>query len=263
MPSSACSRPHPPLHSFPTRRSSDLPGCLRRGGAFVRRGARHHLLIARPPGRLAYRQLDALRLLRLEQAATREDHHTQRRRQRQPSIRSEEHTSELQSRRDLVCRLLLAPAPTHLYTLSLHDALPISPDASGAAARSSGAGRDTISSLLARPGALLTGSSTRLGSSGWNKLQPAKIITPSAADNDSHRLDRKSTRLNSSHVEISYAVFCLLPPPPTSTLFPYTTLFRSPRMPPARRRVRPARGATPSPHCSPARAPCLPAARRA
>src|SRR5690349_17473296 len=40
-------------------------------------------------------------------------------------------------------------------------------------------------------------------------------------------LDRKSTRLNSSHVEISYAVFCLIPPPPRSTLFPYTTLFRS------------------------------------
>src|SRR5215475_13364205 len=70
--------------------------------------------------------------------------------------------------------------------------------------------------------------------------------------------DRKSTRLNSSHVKISYAVFCLkkkkqspisrappeiqrLPkcltptllfslmirPPPSSTLFPYTTLFRS------------------------------------
>src|SRR5690554_4765730 len=41
--------------------------------------------------------------------------------------------------------------------------------------------------------------------------------------------DRKSTRLNSSHVRISYAVFCLIPPPPTSTLFPYTTLFRSSR----------------------------------
>src|SRR5437870_808977 len=42
-------------------------------------------------------------------------------------------------------------------------------------------------------------------------------------------LDRKSTRLNSSHVAISYAVFCLkmTPPPPRSTLFPYTTLFRS------------------------------------
>src|SRR5256885_184400 len=63
--------------------------------------------------------------------------------------------------------------------------------------------------------------------------------------------DRKSTRLNSSHLVISYAVFCLkkkiirtayfyYPPrfllfffflmirrPPRSTLFPYTTLFRS------------------------------------
>src|SRR5437660_527842 len=37
--------------------------------------------------------------------------------------------------------------------------------------------------------------------------------------------DRKSTRLNSSHVAISYAVFCLSPH--RSTLFPYTTLFRS------------------------------------
>src|SRR5437588_640162 len=36
-------------------------------------------------------------------------------------------TSELQSHSDLVCRLLLDPAPTDIYTLSLHDALPISP----------------------------------------------------------------------------------------------------------------------------------------
>src|ERR1039458_7812367 len=53
--------------------------------------------------------------------------------------------------------------------------------------------------------------------------------------------DRKSTRLNSSHLGISYAVFCLkkntpigmaffflmIRRPPRSTLFPYTTLFRS------------------------------------
>src|SRR5207249_1276122 len=58
--------------------------------------------------------------------------------------RSEEHTSELQSRFDLVCRLLLEKKkkvklittlvtifffndtpPTSIYTLSLHDALPI------------------------------------------------------------------------------------------------------------------------------------------
>src|SRR5690349_14235418 len=40
--------------------------------------------------------------------------------------RSEEHTSELQSRRDLVCRLLLDTLYLAIYTLSLHDALPIS-----------------------------------------------------------------------------------------------------------------------------------------
>src|SRR5690349_19439476 len=55
------------------------------------------------------------------------------------------------------------------------------------------------------------------------------------------RGDRKSTRLNSSHVEISYAVFCLTPRPPTPTLFPYTTLFRSGH----RHRDRPAQ---PRPH---------------
>src|SRR5436190_893169 len=39
--------------------------------------------------------------------------------------RSEEHTSELQSHSDLVCRLLLVHATPEIYTLSLHDALPI------------------------------------------------------------------------------------------------------------------------------------------
>src|ERR1035441_7431212 len=54
--------------------------------------------------------------------------------------RSEEHTSELQSLRHLVCRLLLCTndhrdllffrdrAPTDIYPLSLHDALPICRD---------------------------------------------------------------------------------------------------------------------------------------
>src|SRR5689334_12712582 len=41
------------------------------------------------------------------------------------SGRSEEHTSELQSQFHLVCRLLLDTATTEIYTLSLHDALPI------------------------------------------------------------------------------------------------------------------------------------------
>src|SRR5882762_9280555 len=42
------------------------------------------------------------------------------------NTRSEEHTSELQSHLNLVCRLLLDTATTEIYTLSLHDALPIS-----------------------------------------------------------------------------------------------------------------------------------------
>src|SRR6266496_5408592 len=37
-------------------------------------------------------------------------------------------------------------------------------------------------------------------------LSPARTCTRRA---QRHRPDRKSTRLNSSHVEISYAVFCL------------------------------------------------------
>src|SRR3990167_2020228 len=41
--------------------------------------------------------------------------------------------------------------------------------------------------------------------------------------------DRKSTRLNSSHSQISYSLFffLMIRRPPRSTLFPYTTLFRS------------------------------------
>src|SRR3954463_13708258 len=142
-----------------------------------------------------------------------------------PYHRSEEHTSELQSHDNLVCRLLLEkkkhaaatpaaretaqgvsrprrPAPrqpargvsrrppachlgagglpvffffndtatTEIYTLSLHDALPIS-------------ARAWPTNFS--PGHLL-GSTP-----GWQAE------------------DRKSTRLNSSHTIISYAVFCL------------------------------------------------------
>src|SRR5688572_17364315 len=52
--------------------------------------------------------------------------------------RSEEHTSELQSQSNLVCRLLLDVAPTAASALSLHDALPI---CAGPPTRQSGARR--------------------------------------------------------------------------------------------------------------------------
>src|SRR3712207_8280100 len=56
-----------------------------------------------------------------------------------------------------------------------------------------------------------------LGAGPGEQLQPA----PLAAGEDQHESsDRKSTRLNSSHANISYAVFCLKKkthPPPTPT----------------------------------------------
>src|ERR1035438_5218323 len=137
------------------------------------------------------------------------------------AMRSEEHTSELQSLRHLVCRLLLEKkkqpgdiswplmkhsqtslgvgasgeslasgtssfgrcvtnvgffffnytAPTEIYTFSLHDALPIY--------------------VLAE-----RHPQFRTGHSGFGHGLEREI-------------DRKSTRLNSSHLGISYAVFCL------------------------------------------------------
>src|SRR3970282_2020388 len=142
-------------------------------------------------------------------------------------VRSEEHTSELQSPMYLVCRLLLektadrpaapgrrraaprgpragAPtdgqtrractcwpppgtaagrplfffndtAPTEIYTLPLHDALPISVVAARA---------------------------------WWTYITKAEPPTP-ASPSATSRPDRKSTRLNSGHITMSYAVFCL------------------------------------------------------
>src|SRR5688572_32119837 len=41
------------------------------------------------------------------------------------------------------------------------------------------------------------------------RLRIPAQIAPKLTGNRSRRLDRKSTRLNSSHSQISYAVFCL------------------------------------------------------
>src|SRR5207249_5196518 len=88
------------------------------------------------------------------------------------------------------------PPTTALYTLSLHDALPIS---SGSTVASAGAATQessnfSPSSLHLRVAA--EPASTR-PISGWSSMRRRP------------RRDRKSTRLNSSHVSISYAVFCL------------------------------------------------------
>src|SRR5436309_9822053 len=70
-----------------------------------------------------------------------------------------------------------ATTTTEIYTLSLHDALPI----------------------LFAPGAFMTATPRRVAAC------TSMVSTPIPARGE----DRKSTRLNSSHVKISYAVFCL------------------------------------------------------
>src|SRR5258705_9918483 len=74
-------------------------------------------------------------------------------------------------------------APTEIYTLSLHDALPIS-SCTAACGRS----RERVRPRRSR----------------WSRMiRRSSVPTPTT------RSDRKSTRLNSSHLGISYAVFCL------------------------------------------------------
>src|SRR5947209_17071998 len=80
---------------------------------------------------------------------------------------------------------------TEIYTLSLHDALPIW-------LGDQRAGRDHIerAAVGSRTGKLLHGR---------DEQRPRTIVD----DDGGLEIDRKSTRLNSSHANISYAVFCL------------------------------------------------------
>src|SRR5690349_24010288 len=76
-------------------------------------------------------------------------------------------------------------APTEIYTLSLHDALPIF--------------------IPERRLRLTTSAEACLAVAPSASVASRRLREPST----SSARDRKSTRLNSSHVEISYAVFCL------------------------------------------------------
>src|SRR3712207_7280174 len=81
-------------------------------------------------------------------------------------------------------------ATTEIYTLSLHDALPI---------------WATCASSCWSAGATRAARPTPRRPSASTDGRREKI---SHRDRRDHR-DRKSTRLNSSHANISYAVFCL------------------------------------------------------
>src|SRR5690606_41546394 len=102
-----------------------------------------------------------------------------------PSLRSRPLSRAHSTRSHLACRplfFLTDTATPEIYTLSLHDALPIS--------------RSRLPPLL------------RGFREGRSRSLP---VIRYAAPQHRYRLpkDRKSTRLNSSHVKISYAVFCL------------------------------------------------------
>src|SRR5438270_4179665 len=80
------------------------------------------------------------------------------------------------------------------YSLSLHDALPIS--------RGRGQGVGAEVQHLAPPA--LQGAAD-----GVARLAPAVVRRARAPALDGRPRDRTSTRLNSSHSQTSYAVFCL------------------------------------------------------
>src|SRR5690606_42030110 len=88
--------------------------------------------------------------------------------------------------------------------LSLHDALPIS---WLAAANGSVFNEQGLVSYLIWPMIILLGGIILARRAGNQTLVFVPVILWLVADTLS--ADRKSTRLNSSHVKISYAVFCL------------------------------------------------------
>src|SRR5207249_10027435 len=90
-----------------------------------------------------------------------------------------------------------ATAPTELYTLSLHDALPIL--GPGDSHRGRPPRRDRRRSRAEGDRVLRVRSAHHRGVLRRRKASERFLEVE----------DRKSTRLNSSHVSISYAVFCL------------------------------------------------------
>src|SRR3989442_2564064 len=93
-------------------------------------------------------------------------------------------------------------ATTEIYTLSLHDALPIWTCSGRCCAWKTRRANPTL-----RPFASLSHVSA-CAEPGWWVIRPMTCAPPSARTS-CRSGDRKSTRLNSSHVRISHAVFCL------------------------------------------------------
>src|SRR5207244_13042653 len=98
----------------------------------------------------------------------------------------------------------LAPSSSYIYTLSLHDALPISDPIFARLAADCGYSAVHLSGNAIHKSFCLPDQ---------NLLTVTEIASRASQIADAADLpliaDRKSTRLNSSHQIISYAVFCL------------------------------------------------------
>src|SRR5207249_10536756 len=100
------------------------------------------------------------------------------------------------------------PPSPELYPLSLHDALPISEkveysrDHKVSAARTSDPFDKMLSGMIGLPNGAHTKPAVVQAIDFYGNATSYMIQTVRTED-------RKSTRLNSSHVSISYAVFCL------------------------------------------------------
>src|SRR5207253_8948704 len=103
--------------------------------------------------------------------------------------------------------LFLKPTPTTaLYPPPLHAALPISQPAATPAARHRPPAAAAMAAQMAGLASHTADSTHQSGSAGSQVVVSARQPTRNASVPEK---DRKSTRLNSSHVAISYAVFCL------------------------------------------------------
>src|SRR5690606_41857041 len=91
------------------------------------------------------------------------------------------------------------PSPPNIYPLSLHDALPIC---------SLGSCRRLLLEFGGES-SLSRGFFQRLANHAVNGTRDDPGQVTLEAVRARSKPDRKSTRLNSSHVKISYAVFCL------------------------------------------------------
>src|SRR5437899_7774471 len=90
----------------------------------------------------------------------------------------------------------MTPATPNIYTLSLHDALPIFLSCPAASLRSGCPEQQRAIERRGLPRHPVRGPVQRLDDEEVHDVRWRAV-------------DRKSTRLNSSHLGISYAVFCL------------------------------------------------------